>query len=443
MVAVSSSSQAGAPVRVRRPFYGWWIVAAATMATFLQGAIFLYGLGALFNPIIADLGWTRTQLSFAVSLATLSGGVAGPLMGHLIDRFGPRALQIYATLSLGLGFVLLSWAQSLLAFYAIFILFMGVGYTVGGVGLAPIAAVANWFIRRRSTAMGIAAIGWGPGGLVWPLVLVTVAEAYGWRMAAIAGGVIILAVGLPAAMLLRHRPERYGLLPDGAAPAMGQARSASGGPARADTRPEADFGVGQALRTPTFWLLSVTMTLGFMVTPAVGLHQIPFLIEKGLDPAAAAAVLGLMTLMSIPGRLVFGVLGDRYDKRLLLAAALLLQSLGLLVLTGAEQLWQLVLYTAVFGTGFGGLRPLSTALPADYFGRRAYGSIRGAASSIQVAGTMIAPVLAGWITDSVGTYVTAFLVLAGLNAAGLVTTALLRPPKLPSVTTQAVASGTG
>ena len=414
--------------RLRRPFYGWWIVLAATVASFLQGSLFLYGLGALFTPIRDDLGWTRTELSLAVSLATLAGGVAGPFMGHLIDRFGPRLLQLIATFSLGLGFILLSQAHSLLIFYAVFLLFMGIGYSVSGIGLAPTAAVANWFVRRRSTAMGIAVTGWGPGGLVWPLLLVTLASVYDWRVAVVVAGMLVWALGLPLAFVLRHRPERYGLLPDGDVPVSSAAAAQ-----QQHAADEPDFRLGQALRAPAFWLLSLTMTLGFMVTPAVGLHQIPFLIERGYDPTAAAAVLGGMTLLSIPGRLIFGWLGDRFDKRLLLVVALSLQTVGLVILVGAQETWQLFGYAAVFGTGLGGLRPLSGALPADYFGRRAYGAIRGAMSSIQVTGIMIAPVLTGWIADSVGAYSMAFLVMAALNTVGIATALLLRPPRTATI----------
>ena len=113
--------------------------------------------------------------------------------------------------------------------------------------------------------------------------------------------------------------------------------------------------------------------------------------------------------------------------------ALSLQTVGLTILVGAQETWQLFGYAAIFGTGFGALRPLSGALPADYFGRRAYGAIRGAMSSIQVGGSMIAPVLTGWIADSMGTYSTAFLVMAALNTVGIVTALLLRPPRIATI----------
>ncbi|MDP7619444.1 MAG: MFS transporter, partial [Dehalococcoidia bacterium] len=288
--------------------------------------------------------------------------------------------------------------------------------------------VANWFVRRRSTALGIAATGWGPGGIVWPLIIVTTVNLWGWRWSAVVAGVLIWVVGMPLALLLRHQPERYGLLPDG--DIRDGSPAAPSAPAQTTSEPE--FGLREALRTPAFWLLTVTLSLGFMVTPAIGLHQIPFLIESGHEPATAAAVLGTMTLLSIPGRLVFGWLGDRYDMRLLVIMSLLLQTVGLLVLVQATAMWHFILYSVIFGTGFGGLRPLSAALPASYFGRTAYASIRGTANSVQYGLTMSAPVLTGVIADATGSYATAFGVLAALNSVGMITALALRPPKTRS-----------
>jgi OFA family oxalate/formate antiporter-like MFS transporter len=411
-----------------RVFFGWWVVFAATGATFLHGSVYLYGLGALFTPIREDTGWSRGEISIAISLATLAGGLAGPFAGSLIDRYGPRVMQLYATASLGLGFILLSAADSLFEFYAVFLVFMGVAYAIGGIGLAPIATVANWFVRKRRTALGIAATGWGPGGIVWPLVIVAIVPLWGWQWSAVAAGALIWVLGTPLALLLRHRPERYGLLPDGDTPegSMTVPSGHTSAPSAATAEP--DFRLGEALRTPAFWLLTLTLSLGFMVTPAIGLHQIPFLIESGYEPVAAAAVLGGMTMLSIPGRLVFGWLGDRYDMRLLVIVSLLLQTAGLLVLVVATQLWHLLAYAVIFGTGFGGLRPLSAALPASYFGRTAYASIRGAASSVQVGLTMAAPVLTGVIADATGSYATAFAVLAAINTIGALTAFAMRPP---------------
>lgn len=413
---------------LRRPrvFYGWWIVLGATLSTFVHGAVFLYGFSAFGTPLRQEFGWSRTELSLAVSLASLAGGIAGPFMGVLVDRRGPRTMELYATISLGLGFVLMGWVNSLFAFYAIFVVFMGIGYSVGGVGLAPQAAVANWFVRRRSLGMGISATGWGPGGLLWPILIVVLVDNFGWRTAAVITGLTVLALGVPISLLLRHRPENYGVYPDGAAaPPTAPLRGAR------SARIEVDLNLRQALATRTFWLLAVLLSLAFMVTPAIGLHQIPFLVEAGISPAQAAGILGLMTMASIPARVVFGWLGDRYDKRLLMVIALLLQGTGLVVLATSQSLVQLIIYTIVFGTGFGALRPLSGALRADYFGRRYYGSIQGAGTAIQVAGTMIAPVMTGWLADSLNSYKPAFLGLAALNLLAILCVGLLRRPASP------------
>ncbi len=196
------------PIRI---FYGWWIVAASFFVAVSVGVIF-YGFTALFEPIVDDLGWSYTQISLASSLRGLEMGLFAPLTGILVDRWGPRRLIFSGVAINAGGLILLSRATSLGMFYGAFALI-----TIGASACAMtvlMVAVANWFRRKIGIASGIAMCGFGFSGLLVP-VIVRLIEVYEWRMALTILALGMLVVALPLSLLFRHKPEQYGLFPDG------------------------------------------------------------------------------------------------------------------------------------------------------------------------------------------------------------------------------------
>ena len=415
--------------RLRRPFYGWWIVLAATVASFLQGSLFLYGLGALFTPIRDDLGWTRTELSLAVSLATLAGGVAGPFMGHLIDRFGPRLLQLIATFSLGLGFILLSQAHSLLIFYAVFLLFMGIGYSVSGIGLAPTAAVANWFVRRRGRALGVYSLGYALAGLMSPPFFWLI-ETVGWRTSFQVVGLVTWVLIPLAVFVMRRRPEDYGLFPDGddAPPPRVDETSA----VSETSSGEVNLTARQAVRTRAFWLLAAGSSLAFLTIAALQVHWTPYMESVGFSRQAAAFFLPLVPLSTVIGRIGFGFLADLWDKRRATALAFTLQAGAIILLAflDASRPWMVFLFLALWGVGFGGTIVTRMALQGELFGRYSFGLLLGLLSMSSEAGFAFSPLIASLSFDALGTYRPVFLAFAVLTfLATPITLAIVRPKR--------------
>ncbi len=252
----------------RKPklFYGWWIVLGATIADALSGGFYLYGFSAFFMPLINDFGWSRAATSGAFSLSRIEGGLLGPLGGFLVDKFGPRKMMLIGMTMIGAGFILLSRIDSLVAFYLVFTLCIAVGVTLG-IHQAVIVAVTNWFIKKRGMALGFASTGMGIGGALVP-VLAWLIVQYGWRDTAVITGLTFWFVGIPIALMMRHRPEQYGYLPDGETP---EEHVTEGNPEstkaerllstnsekrRASNR-DISFTVHQALRTKAFWLVAV------------------------------------------------------------------------------------------------------------------------------------------------------------------------------------------
>lgn len=426
--------------RTPRVFYGWWIVLAGAVGMGLNAGTYFYGMSTFFIPLTREFGWSRTALSGAISLARLESGLFGPVEGYLVDRFGPRKMMFIGFFLLGLGFILLSRVHSLFGFYFVFILFMAVGSSFSS-GLGAFAAATHWFRRKRSRAIGFLHAGLGFGGVTIP-ALAWIVSHYGWREAAVVAGVAMWVVGFPVAAVMRHKPEQYGYLPDGAQRLAAREADAKQGGTSAGEAPameQADMTPAQAMHTPAFWLLAICFGIVMVIINAVAVHQIPYLEDKGFSPAAAAGALGLMTLISVPGRLGFGWLGDYLDKRYVITICFALQMVGLLILAHISAYWHILLFLVIYAPAYGGRGAVFLAIMGDYFGRRHFATIRGFSGLFSTAGTVAGPVFAGYVFDATGSYYRAFLALALLNVIAIAFILAVRRPVVSSLRSHAEA----
>lgn len=414
-----------------RVFYGWWIVLASMLALAVGGGVYWQGFGVFFLPLAREFSTTRAALSGAVSISQLEGGMLGPIGGYLTDRYGPRSMMLAGAAIMGLGFLAMSQVRSLAAFYAVFVLMISVGMSVG-IRVPALVAPSNWFVRRRGTAVGLATSGAGLGGVFVPALGWLIATV-GWRSTSALAGGLVLAACLPLALVMRRPPEHYGLLPDGDSP---NARSAAdpGDEApqtgtQAAAISEAQYSLMDALRTPVFWLLSLAFGLRQLVVGAIGLHLVPYLEDTGVRPELAATVLGVTAVTSVLGRLGFGWLADRLEKRFVMGSSMALVALGAFILPSVTEWWHLAGFVAVYAVGWGGGATLMFAVRADYFGRRAFGTISGMMDFVQMFGLVLGPLVAGLVFDIVGSYRPAFVTFAVSATLAASIMVFLRPPR--------------
>ena len=399
-------------------FFGWWVVLGSYVIQVLNGALLFHAFSAYILPLQAEFGWSRAAVSGVFSLIRAESGILGPLQGWAIDRYGPRAMMRAGIALFAAGYVYFSRVDSLWSFYAAFAL-IALGSSLGG--FIPIATtITNWFARRRATALGLSMTGMGVGGLLIPLVVWSLTQ-YGWRDTAFFSGLAILVLGLPATQLMRHRPEDYGLRPDGDATDSDTATD--------DLGDEPHFTARQALRTPAFWLLSIGHSSALLVVGTVLVHQIPHMVERvGLSQEAAATNVTLLLVFVIGGQLCGGWIGDRIDKRLIMALCMWMHAAALILFAHADSRFDSTVFAIVHGTAWGVRGTLINAIRADYFGRASYATISGFASLIIMIGMTIGPLFAGFLHDLTGTYRQAFMILAGLSALGSVALMLARKP---------------
>jgi sugar phosphate permease len=407
-------------------FYGWWVVAAGATIQMMQAALLGQAYGAYVVLLQREFGWSRTLLASASSLREAESGITGPVQGWLLDRFGPQRIARIGIVTFGAGFMLFSQVQSPLTFYGAFLV-MSIGASLSGFLTITVATV-QWFERRRSTALSLASTGFAIGGMVVP-VTVFVLETAGWRWTAFLSGVVIIAVGLPLTYVLRGSPEEMGLLPDGIAPDSAEAENRRQNAAASAAN---DYTLREALRTPSFWFLSLGHASALFVVSSMGVHLVAHLTQsQGYSLGQASTVVLLLTGLFLAGTLSGGLAGDRVNKRHLVVLCMGMHAAGLLLLSHAVNVWMVGGFAVLHGLAWGWRGPQMAALRADYFGRTSFGTIMGVSNVIIIVGTVFGPLIAGFAYDITGDYRVGFDILAVMAAMGSVFFILARKPGPP------------
>jgi len=367
-----------------------------------------------FVPLVEEFRWSRALTAGALSLSTIVQGLLSPIVGVLVDRFGPRRVILAGVALLGSGVLLGATIQAPWQLY----LYTGV---LGAIGLAALGWVpmgvllARWFSERRGRAIGIAFSGMGVGiFVIGPLAQWLIARS-GWRAASAILGAGALLILLPLVYLGARDPDARG---EGApASASSRARGKVTGPERGP-RP-ADPTLRAALRTREFWALWAAYVLTPLAVFPVATHQVAFAIDLGFAPMLAASVFGLMGLMSSLGRPAFGVAADRFGGPLSATVSFGCTACGALALLALEAspggAW-LVVYAVLFGLGFGARGPIITAMASDRFGGRHFGAIYGALNLGNGMGAAVGPWFGGAVHDAYGSYRIAFLSSVAFSA---------------------------
>lgn len=409
---------ATAPRSPSRLFYGWYVAMGGAASNFLVIGIASFGFGVFISPMRQELGWSVAAISFGVSLRSFEQGLLAPVTGALLDRFGPRRMAIVGLTLLSLGLLLFSQSYTLLTFYASSMV-IAVGQSVGS--NTPFSQmVMHWFRRKRGRAMGILNAGNGAGYLAVPIIAVLVSQV-GWRPTLIICAATIFLVGLPFTVFLRDLPRDRGLLPDGDdgvdAEAVERAGRITG------------MGVGEALRTPAFYLLVLASASGGTLGAWI-VHQVPHLENVGFSREGAALIAGVYGIVQVGLRLLLGWLGDIVGRRRLYQFAFLLQGLGLITFAylTPDRLFLLPFYYIMFASGHAATAVFQGTIIGDYFGTRRFATLRGFASIIQLPVGVVAPVLAGWRFDQTHTYTPIFTIYGVLTLTGALWIGLIRRP---------------
>ena len=423
--------------RVRGIFYGWWLVGIASLVMVI-GVVPLFQAMPVWFPVLQRrFLWNRTQLSLAFSLSRVEGGVMGPVEGLLVQRLGPRRMVLIGLLILGVGFLLFARVQHLWQFYAVFLV-MTVGQGMG-TWLPVMTVINNWFVRRRATAMSLVMVGHRLGGasLPWLLALAIDPDQFGldrWRSAASGIGVLIILFAFPLSLLIRNRPEDFGLRPDGDTAAPASSTFARGGESQTARQPQSTPGEGEltwqeAIRTKAFWLISIGHACSSAVVVTIMVHLGPMLT---IDRDFSLEMVGLVVAVYMGFGMVFtlagGYIGDRLSLRLAIVGFVTMQSVGVVALILAHNTPMVFLFAVLYGIGQG-RSSLTTAIRGVYFGRRSFASIMGMSMLPMNIFMLVVPIYAGIMFDLNGSYTIPLITVVVLNMMGAGLFLVLREPK--------------
>jgi sugar phosphate permease len=299
-----------------RIFYGWRMIGLVSAIRVVGGGIHQYGFTVFFLPISQDLGMSRAATSLAFSLARAQGAIEAPLVGYLIDRFGPRPIIVTAAFLAGAGYILLSWVDSYASFLVVYLAVISLAFIAGFVH-SPMVIANSWFIRQRARAMTVVSAAVPVGGAILSPLLAVGVQSLGWRWAAFFSGCLFLAVCLPLSFQVRRSPESMGLLPDGEAPRARDSDAHSMNNIASEPR-ERDLPAAQAMKTAIFWLLVVSMTARVAAYSTVSVHFVPVMVWQGLAQEEAAFMLGAFaftTLLDASFPIVWATVGDFYGRK--------------------------------------------------------------------------------------------------------------------------------
>lgn len=404
-----------------RLFYGWVLVGSGFVLQGLATAAVTYAYGVVLAPIAGEFGASRLQMMWGITAMMLVSGIVSPFLGVAMDRLPMRRLALLGGTLLGAGFMLLSNVSAIWQVVAVYALCMAPAMVLVGPTLVS-TLLARWFSRRRGTAMGMAALGTSAFGFVVPVLLQWAIGSMGWRSALFAAGALMLLVVVPAAWLIRDRPQAMGLGADGDPPV--DVDVPAGPHASATTR--GIFAQGN------FWLVAGVLGVLFSVYSAVMTNLVPLARDHGHTAELAAMLVSAIAGWGMVGKIAFGMVADRVDLRLGLGAAIVLVVASLLLLIAGSGYGNLFVASSMLGFAAGGMLPVWGTLMAVLFGPTHYGRVMGLMNPVMMPLILAGSPFAGWVYDRSGSYLWALVAFVAVLVLALVALSRLRLPERPA-----------
>jgi MFS family permease len=372
----------------------------------------MFSLAVFLAPMSTETGWSRAGISFAMTINFLVMAFGSFGWGAASDRWGARIVTLFGAVLLGLALVLASHAKSLMAFQLTYGILVGLSASAF---FAPmIATVTGWFETRRNLAVSLVSAGMGMAPLTISPLASWLITHYGWRAAMFDIGILAWVLLIPAALFVRRPPV--------VAHAPAQSVSANG---------ERRITVGMALTSPHFFVLGFTFFLCCAAHSGPIFHVVSYAMYCGLGSMAAVSIYSVEGLAGLGGRLLLGVLADRFGAKRVLVTALAVQAMSIATYLAVNELNEFYALAVIFGVAYGGGMPLYASLARDYFGQHIMGTVFGAATMLSSLGMAIGPVAGGWVFDTFNDYAWLYIASAAV-AVGAVLLATMFPKPRPA-----------
>jgi len=373
---------------------GWVLVGLVFLTQFVANATGFYAFAVILPPIAEDFAVSRAHVNMVPFAMSMSGMLFAPLIGRAVTRVSIRLLMTLGTLSMGLSFAAMSYAESVWQ--------LQVGYALGVafasntlIGVAASALLVRWFDAKRAMALGVAGVGISLAGFLMTPVTAGWVEAYGWRTTYQIFAAISLLLAPVIMWLAANDPRELGLRPYGHREEGEASKSTTSEP----------LGTREALSMPALWWISIAMGITFLSSSGAVTHAVSLGTDAGYGLVRSAYLLSATAGAAMLGKLLFGWLAERLGERGAFALCTLLNALGLVGMALCRESYALLAAAyALFGLGMGGATPLMAALLARAFGPIHFGPVMGLASPILIVFQSVGPPLLGYLYDIQGDY---------------------------------------
>ncbi|MFC1992932.1 MFS transporter [Chloroflexota bacterium] len=401
----------------KRLFYGWVIALCCTIITMINGGCF-FTFSVFFKPVALDLGWSRGEFASAYTAMLLAYAPSAFFAGKFADRHGPRGVLLLAGLLIGLGFIGCSRADNLL--------FMALCYATVGLGLGatlalPTATIQRWFVKWRGLMVGVVVAGIGIGGLLFAPLADYLITCYSWQtayllMGAIYGGTIIIS-----ALFIVREPKTKKLSP------LGNGNQVQDVSSHLSIGTLPTYTIAQAFRLGTFWGLTALHILTFMPTFVINSHLVPYITDQGISATLGAQGLGLISGMSVFGRIILSLLAGKIGWMKTLTVSCFLASISVIWLIMVNEPWMFYIFVVAYGFSWGSILALLGGAVGFFLGMTALSEFLGFMLGIGVLFGSIMPWMGGFLFDLNGNYFTTLVLVVVLFAAAGILSLLFRP----------------
>lgn len=403
---------------VKLPFYGWAVVAVGTLIAFSSGPGQSYVFSVFIDSLIADTGFSRTNISALYAVGTGISAVMVMMVSRMADRYGPRLMVGLVAFGLGLACFGMAAASGPIAFFIAFAALRALGQ--GSMPVNATLLAAQWFVRYRGRAMAIVGLGFAASNALLPPLSSYLIDNIGWRGAYMVLGVIVWALIIPSAIfIVRNRPEDMGLHPDGAAEPPAQ-ETTSHNPGITD-RPR------KVLTSSMFWLLAIPLSVPSFVSTALVFHQVSIFDERGLSAAVAASVFVPYAIASAFSGAAAGFIVDRIGPKNLFIINMVILLTATLTIHAVTSPLLATVYASILGISGGMQSVIGGVTWAHYYGRHGLGKVQGSAMMVMITSAAIGPLPLAALQQYAGGYTLGLTLMASLPVLAIVIIAFARP----------------
>jgi MFS family permease len=414
-------------IAARLPFfYGWVILGISALSLFMSAPGQTYTISVFIEPMLDELGWSRTMFSGIFTAGSLTGGLAMIIVGRLFDRYGARILLTATVIAFGSAGLLMSQVDNQAE------LFIGLASLRmlgnGAIALITTTLIAIWFVEKRGKAMAVGMLGSAAALALFPSIIHRLIDSVGWRNSWVTLGLSIWIILLPLALILvKHSPESIGQLPDGV-----KLRSPGTEPGKIKrVLEEASFTLRQAMRERVFWFLLIMQSALPILGTATMFHHVSIMESMGISTEIAVSVFIVTGPANMAGSLTAGFLADRIQNRYILAVGQVLLATSLIWLLNISASWQALVYGGLLGFTIGLNMNTYNVVWANYFGRQSLGSIRGVTRANITIASAFGPLPFGYFFDMTGTYTQVILLSIVIPSICFVFALFAKPPRKP------------